>query len=82
MPRTTRIIALVLLCLASASGALQALPSNLHPYETPRAEPVSLIKAVQEWFASIFVLRPEPADDNPSAARSKEGSQLDPDGHD
>ena len=82
MPRTTRIVAFGLLGLSLAAGALQAVPSVPPTPHRVQAEPSDFVKAAWDWFKSIFVPHPEPANDNPSAARSKEGSQLDPDGHD
>lgn len=80
MPRTTRVIAFGLLWLALASSALQALPSNSRPLEIPRAESGDFLAAAWDWLVSIFAPHPETTDcDN--SARSKEGSQLDPDGH-
>lgn len=80
MPRMTRVIAFGLLWLALASSALQALPSGSYPRATPRAESGDLLAVAWEWLASILVPRPDPTDRD-NSARSKEGSQLDPDGH-
>jgi hypothetical protein len=83
MPRTTRVIALGLVCLALASSALQAAPS------TPPARAVStpvksgeLLATMWKWIVSIVVPRPELPEHASKATPVEQGSQLDPDGND
>lgn len=80
MPRTTRVIAFGILWLALAASALQAVPSGSRPVAVPRAESGDFLLAGWDWLVSIFVPCPEPSDRD-NSAQSKEGSQLDPDGH-
>ncbi len=84
MPRTTRVIALGLLCLALASSVLQAAPSTSYPPAIPRAESHGFLEAAWKWLVSIFAATPEPlgSKKNQNPVPSEEGSQLDPDGHD
>jgi hypothetical protein len=80
MPRT-RIIAAGLLCLALASSALQALPSDLRQHGVPRPDTGDLVALVWKWVGSIFVPQPEPTDIERVEHQAKQGSQLDPDGN-
>jgi hypothetical protein len=79
--RLTRVIAVGFLLLALASSTLQALPLKEGLRGGPRAESSDLVTTVWQWLALIFAPNPGTGDGGESSARSKEGSQLDPDGH-
>lgn len=80
MSRIVRVIALGLLVLA-LSNALHAVPRNQSLRVGPRAESGDLAVTVWKWLLQVFTPSPEPTENGASSARSKEGSQLDPDGH-
>lgn len=82
MSRTTRVIALGLLCLALASSALQALPSMPPARAVPVAKPGDLLANVWKWIVSIVVPSPELPGHVSKTNPGEQGSQLDPDGHD
>lgn len=79
MPRTARVIAVGLLSLTLASSTLQAFPSSSHPRMASRAESGDLLAITWKFLVSFLAPRPE-SSERDSAAPSKEGSQLDPNG--
>jgi len=80
MSSRTRVIAVGLMLLA-LSNTLQALPLDQSLREGTRAESGDLAATAWKWLILIFAPTPAPTEGDASSARSKEGSQLDPDGH-
>ena len=81
MPRTIRVITVGLLLLALGASTVAALPLTRGPRAVLRAESDNLLTAAWDWLVSVFIGDPDSSDGD-SSARSKEGSQLDPDGED
>ena len=81
LKRTTCVIIAAGLLMLALSSPLQALPSNQIRRGELRAESGDFVAAAWKWLVLVFAPDPEPPEGGSSAARSKEGSQLDPDGH-
>ena len=79
MFRIFRFAAAVLVVSTLTFGSLEALAltSPRGPVQRDRG---SLLEAVVEWIAAI-VLPGRPTPNDPVSSQTKEGSQLDPDGH-
>lgn len=84
MPCNPRVLVIGALLSALASSTLHALPVMPQARPQERAESMDLVAAAWDWLSSLFDTRPDtPADSRAEpSGQPKEGSIMDPDGHD
>jgi hypothetical protein len=88
MSHRTRVIAVGGLLLAVAFGRAQAMPLNPQPHPVQRAGAGDLVAAAWDWLASLLGERHAPVHPGTAghrhgfpAGQEKEGTVLDPNGH-